>query len=258
MSLISAIKKPILKLDAKYSKKIANSKANTEKFLNFKDFCSDKRRCFIIGNGPSLTKSDMDLLKNEITFVCNRFYHIYSEYESTAYFCQDPTVLKNEIENIKKAHTKFRLINPLIKIKNIFFKKNYSDDMIFYHIIRHRHLDSLDPLFSQSFNDGVYDGYTVTFSMIQMAVLFGFKEIYLLGIDFNYVLKDGKIDDSSYPKQLKGIKTGGLPDVEYNYKAFKVANEYATQHGIKIVNCSRTTKLDVFETNILENVLKGE
>ncbi|MBQ8635582.1 DUF115 domain-containing protein, partial [bacterium] len=228
---------------------------NLKKFNEFLEFCKDKKRCFVIGNGPSLTKSDMNLLNNEITFVCNRFFHIYKDYQSTAYFCQDPTILKNEIENIKKAKSKFKLVNPLIKFKNMFFKKNYGEDFIFYHAIRKNCLNGENPDFAKSFEDGVYEGCTITFSMIQIAVLLGFKEIYLLGIDFNYIIKDGKVDDSSYPKQLKGLKTGGLPNIEYSYKAFKKCAQYANEQGITIINCSRNTKLDAFKIKNLEEVL---
>ncbi|MCC8085761.1 MAG: hypothetical protein LIP15_16235, partial [Clostridium sp.] len=35
------------------------------------------KRCFIIGNGPSLRQEDMDLLKQEYTFGANRIYIMY-------------------------------------------------------------------------------------------------------------------------------------------------------------------------------------
>ena len=37
------------------------------------------RRCFIIGNGPSLTANDLNKIKrnNDISFAFNRIYHIY-------------------------------------------------------------------------------------------------------------------------------------------------------------------------------------
>ncbi len=36
-------------------------------------------RAFFIGNGPSLVASDLDLLKNEVTFACNRIQLIYPD-----------------------------------------------------------------------------------------------------------------------------------------------------------------------------------
>ena len=37
------------------------------------------KRCFIIGNGPSLTKADLEMLQNEITFATNKIYQIFPQ-----------------------------------------------------------------------------------------------------------------------------------------------------------------------------------
>ena len=83
--------------------------------------------------------------------------------------------------------------------------------------------------------------------MIQAAVLLGFKEIYLLGVDFNYIIKDGKIDESSYPVGLSKTKGGGLPDMNYSLSAFNVAAQVCADKNIIIRNASRITKLEAFE-----------
>ena len=44
-------------------------------------------RCFIIGNGPSLRKTDLSLLKNEVTFGLNRIYLLFDEMDfATSYY----------------------------------------------------------------------------------------------------------------------------------------------------------------------------
>ena len=40
--------------------------------------------------------------------------------------------------------------------------------------------------FSDNAFEVVYSGYTITYSLIQLAVYMGFKEIYLIGVDCNY------------------------------------------------------------------------
>ena len=39
------------------------------------------KRAFIIGNGPSLTKEDLEMLTNEITFASNRIYKMFDDTE---------------------------------------------------------------------------------------------------------------------------------------------------------------------------------
>ena len=55
------------------------------------------KRCFIIGNGPSLTPSDLDLIKGEYSFAANRIYYIFekTEWRPTFYCNQDLNVLKD-------------------------------------------------------------------------------------------------------------------------------------------------------------------
>ena len=37
------------------------------------------QRCFVIGNGPSLTAEDLNLLKGEVTFASNRIYKMFEQ-----------------------------------------------------------------------------------------------------------------------------------------------------------------------------------
>src|SRR5210317_1185187 len=57
-----------------------------KKLAYFKDIHKGER-CFIIGNGPSLNKTDVSKLKNEYTFGMNRIYLAFPEWGfETKYF----------------------------------------------------------------------------------------------------------------------------------------------------------------------------
>ena len=103
-------------------------------------------------------------------------------------------------------------------------------------------------LFSDDFSRKVYNGSTVTYVCIQLAVYLGFKEIYLIGVDYNYTA-NAKNHFTEQP-ELDGVFDGmsgqnRIQDI--SYIAFQKAKEYASNHGIKIYNATRTTCLDVFE-----------
>ena len=51
-----------------------------ENLLKYKDIHLDKR-CFVIGNGPSLNKTNLDLIKDEYSIAMNRISMIYSKTE---------------------------------------------------------------------------------------------------------------------------------------------------------------------------------
>src|SRR3990172_5759675 len=54
------------------------STANKEKLLQFRNRHVGQR-CFILGNGPSLSKMDLGLLNNEVTFGLNRVYLLFEQ-----------------------------------------------------------------------------------------------------------------------------------------------------------------------------------
>ena len=49
------------------------------------------KRCFLVATGPSLTISDLDLIKNEYSFSCNSIIKIFgqSDFRPTFYAIQD-------------------------------------------------------------------------------------------------------------------------------------------------------------------------
>lgn len=239
-------------LNQKYAQKKARTPENLKKYAELQEYCKDKKRCFVIGNGPSLRKEDLDRLENEVTFVSNRFFNIYSGWLPTVYFCQDPTVLKSNLKQIKEYPARFKILNPHIKNPSSACK-----DAILYSVDRYPYLHGYTPYMSENFAKGLCDGYTVTYAMLQTAVLLGFQEIYMLGVDFNYVIKDGKIDESSYPPGI-GKVAGGLPNLNYNLQAYSAASEHCQRKGIRLVNLSRQTKLEVIPRREFESIWDGE
>ena len=50
----------------------------TRKLVALKKCCPGQR-CFIVGNGPSLTIEDLEKIKNEFCFAANRIYTLYDK-----------------------------------------------------------------------------------------------------------------------------------------------------------------------------------
>lgn len=228
------------------------NKKNQNRILMFKNKHVGKR-CFIIGNGPSLTLDDLNNIKNEVTFASNRIYVLYdkTEWRPTYYFCQDSTVLRKNINEIRTQVQGTKFIKPVghnkyLDNKAICFNVDYTD-----------YQNDQPPRFSEDLSVCAYDGYTVTYSMLQFAVYMGFKEIYLLGVDFNYSTTNKTIEKSSYAdtRMYNKDKIGSSPNLEYNLKAFESAKNFADKNNIKIFNATRGGKLEVFPRIDLEGIL---
>lgn len=227
-----------LSRNGKYIKKLKNLHLN--------------KRCFIIGNGPSLLPEDLNKLKNEITFAFNRIYYIFDKTEwRPTYYCSedDKTIIKSneEINNLKIENKFFPVNFPWD------YKINFKDANYYIFKLGDR---NVEPNFSEDIVKGIYWGNTVAYTAIQMAVYMGIKEIYLLGVDHNFskLINDkGKIviDETAkdyFTEEYNSDKEDlYIPNIEVSTRAFTAAKKYADDHNIKILNATRGGKLEVFE-----------
>jgi len=212
-------------------------------------------RCFIIGNGPSLRKEDLEKLRHEQTFAANRIYLVFDEvkWRPTYYVVIDNKVQFKYKEEIAKvdAKIKFQGISPLVGVRTRLkgFIQFWVDIKI---------SSPMNPPFSTNLLNGIYEGGTVTYAALQLAIYMGFKEIYLLGIDFSYssvVHMDGTISSHNVKDYFSDNYLAGkkieefawLPNLERQEQAYIKARELAEQNGIKIYNATRGGKLEVFE-----------
>lgn len=205
------------------------------------------KRCFIIGNGPSLKVEDLECLKSDITFGTNRIYQIFSKtnWRPSYYLAQDYRLITESKNELDKLEIKNKLIaeptyEKMCKIKNAKHIKINVEE--FYPQM---------PKFSEDISKCIYEGYTVTYMCLQVAVYMGFKEIYLLGVDHKYsVVKDerGNIIKYSNTKDhfSENDKIANLPQLYKSTLAYEAANNYAKKHNIKIYNATRGGELEVF------------
>ena len=233
--------------------------------LSFKFFKLDKRfvalknkyegkRCFIVATGPSLTLEDLDLLKGEYTFGMNSIPKLYSNtsWRPTYFGIQDSNVYEKMEDIICSMYKDENNVFISDEIANRF--KVPSNFIQFpYDSVYHDNQLEIEQYFAEFSDDCysiVYDGYSITYSLIQIAIYMGFKEIYLLGVDCSYkrgsknhIVESGN-DDRNEEKNYEKMIIG-----------YQKAREFATQHDIKIVNCTRGGMLEVFPRMSLETVL---
>jgi len=211
----------------------------------------DNDRCFIIATGPSMSMDDLKKLNNEITFGMNSLCRAFDEigWETTYFAIQDKSVYKKMYKDLGKlSNTKLFVSDDnsdVSQIKcnltqfplNIYNHKTVTDEFIYK--------------FSDSICDEISSGFTIAYSALQIAIYMGFKEIYLLGCDCNYVDDKEKrhfIETGHYDPTYKTIGNKMID-------AYKVAKQHADTHNIKIYNATRGGKLEVFERVDLDNVL---
>ena len=214
------------------------------------------KRCVIIGNGPSLNKTDLSLLKNEYTFGLNRIYLLFNKlgFHTDFLVSINRYVIEQFADEMLETNcTKF--FN--YKFKNHIKNKN-SVSFISPSIYSPEHFNDIEKGYLS------YNG-SVTFSAIQLAIYFGFNEIILVGFDNNFknsgqsdkAIKSKNIDEDHFDKNYfsKGV-VWQLP----NYKAldynFNFVNDYFNrENDLNIINCTVGGNLNMFKRNDLKKQL---
>ncbi|CAM3386582.1 6-hydroxymethylpterin diphosphokinase MptE-like protein [Legionella longbeachae] len=217
-------------------------------------------RCFILGNGPSLNKHDLSLLEKEYTFGVNSLFYKTRESGFKPYFyvVEDTSVMKENINEIKNYDVPFKFFptnykNLHPKLPNTFF---FRMNRGFYEKASPNYVV---PRFSTDASNILYCGQSVTYINLQLAYFMGFTEVYLIGMDFDYIIPsshtrtgDVLLSDTDDPNHFhkdyfgkgKTWKDPKLERVAINYKMAKLVYESV---GRKIYNATIGGKLEIFE-----------
>ena len=217
------------------------------------------KRCFIIGNGPSLNETDLSLLKDEVTFAVNGFFLKAKDLDwtPTFYVVEDHLVAEDRAKWIKAFKGPTKLFPAYL---GYMFPE--SEDTIFYnHRPRKSYPHGFD--FSTQADEITYTGATVTFSMLQLAYYMGFEEIYMIGVDASYAIPEDAQQASSYSVGVIDMKSDDVnhfhpdyfgkgfrwhdPQVSKMVEAYKEARKVVDQTNQRIYNATVGGQLEVFE-----------
>ena len=228
------------------------------------------QRCFIIGNGPSLNKTDVLKLENEYTFAVNSIFLMTQTngFKPTFYVVEDNLVFNENKEEIDKYQGVMKLLpthyaEQLENSENIF---TFDMDQNFYN--RSKRNRYAVPYFNDRLSETFYCGQSVTYINMQLAYYMGFSEVYLIGMDFSYSIPKGHSqegnhiksnadDDNHFHKDYFGKgKTWKDPRLGRVLRAYYRAKYAFETDGRKIINATAGGKLDLFPREDFDKVLK--
>jgi hypothetical protein len=242
----------------------------SQKISSLKNTASSER-CFVIGNGPSLMLEDLEKLMSEVTFCSNRIYGVFNKtkWRPTYYGVVDPNLLsdigKELADKTSECNLTFfswheRHYLPVETLScenvNLFFTKRhpYSREI------------QIDRDIFEDASRCVFDGGTITISLIQLAAYMGFKKIYLLGVDHNYSVLpySSESDEKNYseiirkwepPQHLRKNLDRYPRNTSAITENYRQLNLFMKKHGHTVINCTRGGMLEIFERKTLEEIL---
>jgi hypothetical protein len=203
-------------------------------------------RCFILGNGPSLLRTNLSLLRNEFTFGLNRIYLLFSELGFPTTF--------------------------LVSVNDLVLEQCAAEiaglDLPRFITWRARRWFEADPVtifldtdftgtenFSSEATRRLFEGHTVTFVALQLAFFMGFTDVILIGVDHNFETKGqpnlvitAEGDDPNHftPGYFgKGFRWQ-LPDLEGSERAYWLAKAAFEAASRQVRDATVGGKLSIF------------
>ncbi len=266
-----------------FNKDLSNILKANKRFQNI----HKGKRCFILGNGPSLLKEDLSILKDEIVFTVNAITQspIFKEVKSNYHVLADPAYFNldrnlSEDRELLYVYDKLRLTEG---ITGIFIYSGYS------FIKKEGYDKGIDIAyaytglrFTEHFRKDIDmtknmpGAQTVVQLAIYAAIYMGIKEIYLLGCDMtgllqNYEKRKDIFDNKDYnhafeysdmykKKRKKVLKEMSnefmLQSYANMFAIYRKLKTYCGKRGIKIINLTQGGALDVFPKEKLINIKK--
>ena len=216
---------------------------------------AEKSRCFIVASGPSLTAEDLDKISNEDSIAVNSCYKIFDKTKwRPKYYCVTDDDAWNNVKDGISQHVKCPLFYSFRCIQTD-MKNSYGLlSKICYPLYPYARLKTKEDCFSMDASKYVYEGQTVVYVAIQLAVTLGYKEIYLIGTDCDYSGARKYNADMGYSNQQK--VPGNIGDA--SIRGYDYAEQFSRKHGFRVYNATRGGKLESFERVVLEDVLSRE
>ncbi|WP_091916923.1 6-hydroxymethylpterin diphosphokinase MptE-like protein [Mesorhizobium sp. YR577] len=237
------------------------------------------QRCFVVGNGPSLNKMDLNLLDKENVFACNAAFLLFDriKWRPKFYTCVDSRVTRDRASDIVAMldanpdmiaffPRELRLHDGSGTVIDTYSVIPPAPNRYYFNEEANAFRSPPDSAFSLDANLRVAQPYTVAITMLQLATYLGFDPIYLIGCDTSYSIpssaqqegrkigQDGllltstKDDDPNHfdPSYFGKGREWHHPQVDKMLEHHHYSRQVLDKAGIQVFNATVGGQLEVY------------
>lgn len=236
-------------------------------------------RCFILGNGPSLNKTNLSLLRDETVFACNAVHLLFDriDWRPAYYTCVDSQVLPDrapDIEAMLTAHPEMTAFFPAeVQAHGGDRRRMKGRSLIqpgpnryFFNEEPGTFDDLPDSMFSLDASVRVVQPHTVAITMLQLAAYMGFSEIVLVGCDMRYTVPETarredenaaddprlvslRDDDPNHfdARYFGAGRKWHMPNTALMREHYEIARQALAKKGVTVLNATAGGNLEVFK-----------
>ena len=225
------------------------------------------RRCFVIGNGPSLSTMNLDLLVNDLTIGSNGVYKLFDKFKFRPNYLlfQDKHTISGKANEINAIKGIPKLVS--LNSSHLVKKDKYT---YFFNLANHlgwenirsssqKELKGNLPIFSNNFAEFATNMGNISHTAIQLAFFLGCNPVYLVGCDHSMAdlmndFEPGhiKITEKNLPifqkyhftQNYYKIGDGiGVPFIELENQAYKSCNDFFKSSGRQLLNAGLDSRV---------------
>jgi len=231
------------------------------------------RRCFVIGNGPSLKEQDLAPLADEVTFVVNYFqlHPIISNTWQPTYYClSDPAYFdgREPVESIRDIAAKVPAAPFFVPYYAYDFLQSTralpADRTYYVGLAGGKEEEWTEkPDFTR-----IMPGFRTVVQLAIMAAMYmGCSPIYLMGLDHDWLSHGGTPINFYTKEEAKSQPQGNIGNWDYKslmvamttiWNVYEMHKRIAANCGIEIINVTHGGFLDVFERARYEDVISSQ
>lgn len=213
----------------------------------------NSERCFIIGNGPSLNDTDIYRIKNSDTMTVNFFFKGINTaaFHPTFHIAVDDAFYSDEsaIEYLRKKVNEYPDTKFIVKYRA--YDLFHSFPNAFYLYMK---LFQWKWYVRCNIKKNMTSAINVSIAAVQVAISMGYKEIYLIGVDYSdftlrkstHFYAEDALRDQAVVSNRKCPRGEGLRWVSLAFYGHYALARYAEKHKISIINLTPDSFLDAY------------
>jgi hypothetical protein len=205
----------------------------------FKD-CHQGERCFLVGNGPSLSRLDLTKLQGEVAFTVNRGYLASSLGlpQTPYYVVTDPLTYQPYVQEVRHARVGLRFYRADVFDLPEYFNASNREPAI--RVPFHRTPTMDEGYFASDATTGVFRGFTVLLDAAQLAFMMGCSQVYVIGCDLDFHQPDTHVYGTGPVEQQRR----DVMPIAKVLQAMTVAANTFQRHGRVFANAGVGGRLD--------------
>lgn len=233
------------------------------------------KRCFIMGNGPSLKQTPLEKLENEFVWGFNRCYLLFNQtkWRPTFYTAVDTLVvpdIASELNKLTKDLPETQFFFPF----SFYFNNTLTNrsNIVWFRQIGMNASKGSEGFFSSNAAKCLRVPHTVAITALQLSVYMGFNPIYLVGCDTSYTIPEGlegkgEVVDPGTGEKISGFEIISTSDNDPNHFdpryfgagskwhapnvrgmifGYEIAKRVCDTQGVKVFNATIGGMLEVF------------